>query len=48
MVAPLLYGWLMDRGQPQMIFAIVTAFIILALLTAVTRRKPQAAASWTR
>lgn len=48
MVAPLLYGWLMDRGQPQMIFAIVTGFIILALLTAVTRRKPQAAASWTR
>jgi len=47
MVAPLLYGWLMDRGQPQMIFAIVTGFIILALLTAVTRRKPQAAA-WTR
>ena len=46
MVAPLLYGWLMDRGQPQMIFAIVTAFILLALLTAVTRRKPQAAA-WT-
>ena len=48
MVAPLLYGWLMDRGQPQMIFAIVTGFILLALLTAVTRRKPQAAASWTR
>jgi FSR family fosmidomycin resistance protein-like MFS transporter len=47
MVAPLLYGWLMDRGQPQMIFAIITAFILLALLTAVTRRKPQAAA-WTR
>src|SRR5262245_19653281 len=48
MVAPLLFGWLMDRGQPQMIFAIVTGFIILALLTAITRRKPQAAASWTR
>jgi hypothetical protein len=47
-VAPLLYGWLMDRGQPQMIFAIVTAFILLALLTAVTRRKPQGTAAWTR
>jgi len=47
MVAPLLYGWLMDRGQPQMIFAIITAFILLALLTAVTRRKPRTAA-WTR
>ena len=42
MVAPLLYGWLMDRGQPRMIFAIVVAFILLALVTAITRRKPQA------
>jgi MFS family permease len=48
MVAPLLYGWLMDRGQPQMIFAIVTAFILLALVTAITRRKPQGIAAWTR
>jgi len=47
-VAPLLYGWLMDRGQPQMIFAIVTAFILLALVTAVTRSKPQTRTSWTR
>jgi FSR family fosmidomycin resistance protein-like MFS transporter len=46
-VAPLLYGWLMDRGQPQMIFAIVTVFILLGLVIAITRRKPQAAA-WTR
>ena len=48
MVAPLLYGWLMDRGQPRMIFAIITVFILLALLTAVTRRKPQGNAAWTR
>ena len=48
MVAPLLYGWLMDRGQPQMIFAIVTGFILLALTTAITRRKPQGNAAWTR
>jgi len=48
MVAPLLYGWLMDRGQPRMIFAIITVFILLALLTAVTRRKPQGTAAWTR
>ncbi len=41
MIAPLLYGWLMDRGQPRMIFLIVTIFILLALLTAITRRKPQ-------
>ena len=48
MVAPLLYGWLMDRGQPRMIFAIVTVFIMLALLTAMTRTKPQGTPAWTR
>ena len=40
-VAPLLYGWLMDRGQPRMIFVIVIVFILLALVTAITRAKPQ-------
>jgi MFS transporter, FSR family, fosmidomycin resistance protein len=48
MIAPLLYGWLMDRGQPRMIFAIVTVFIVLALLTAMTRSKPQGTPAWTR
>ena len=48
MVSPLLYGWLMDRGEPRMIFAIVTAFIVLALLTAITRPKPQGNFAWTR
>jgi FSR family fosmidomycin resistance protein-like MFS transporter len=48
MVSPLLYGWLMDRGEPRMIFAIVTAFIVLALLTAITRPKPQGKFAWTR
>ncbi len=48
MVSPLLYGWLMDRGEPRMIFAIVTAFIVLALLTAITRPKPQGKLAWTR
>ncbi|MBS0224514.1 MAG: MFS transporter [Proteobacteria bacterium] len=47
MIAPLAYGWLMDHGQPQMIYAIVVAFILLALLTAVTRHKPQGNAAWT-
>ena len=47
-VAPLLYGWLMDRGQPRMIFVIVTAFILLALVTAITRPKPQGNLAWTR
>ena len=41
MVAPLLYAWLMDRGEPRMIFVIVVVFILLALVTAMTRRKPQ-------
>jgi MFS family permease len=48
MAAPLLYGWLMDRGQPRMIFAIVAAFIVIGLLTAITRPKPQGTLAWTR
>jgi len=48
MIAPLLYGWLMDRGEPRAIFMIVVGFILLALVTAITRAKPQAAAAWTR
>ncbi len=48
MTSPLLYGWLMDRGEPRAIFMIVVAFIFLALVTAVTRAKPQAKAAWTR
>ena len=42
-VSPLLYGWLMDRGQPQVIFALITGFILLSLLTVITRKKPEAA-----
>ena len=41
MVAPLAYGWLMDHGRPQMIYVVVVAFILLALVTAITRRKPE-------
>jgi FSR family fosmidomycin resistance protein-like MFS transporter len=48
MVAPLIYAWLMDHGQPQMIYAIVVVFILLALVTAMTRRKPEGAPTWTR
>ena len=46
MIAPLLYGWLMDRGEPRAIFMIVVAFIFLALVTAITRAKPHARAAW--
>ena len=48
MVAPLLYGFLMDRHEPRAIFMIVVAFILLALVTAITRAKPQANTAWTR
>ncbi|HTR85414.1 MAG TPA: MFS transporter [Reyranella sp.] len=41
MVAPLAYGWMMDHGQPQMIYVVVIVFILLALVTAITRRKPE-------
>ena len=41
MVAPLTFAWLMDHDRPQMIYAIVIAFILLALVTAITRRKPE-------
>ncbi len=44
MVAPLLYGFLMDHGEPRAIFMIVTGFIFLALVTAITRRKPESLA----
>jgi MFS family permease len=47
MVSPLLYGLLMDHGEPRAIYLIVTAFFVLALLTAMTRTKLQAKAAWT-
>jgi MFS family permease len=43
MVAPLIYAWLMDHGQPRMIYCIVVLFILLALVTCMTRRKPEGA-----
>ncbi len=46
-ISPLLYAWLMDRGEPRAIFMIVVAFIFLALVTVLTRAKPQAKAAWT-
>lgn len=48
MASPLLFGWLMDRGEPRAIFMIVVAFILLALVTVITRAKPQAKAAWTQ
>jgi MFS family permease len=48
MVAPLTYAWLMDHGRPQVIYIIVVVFILLALVTCMTRRKPEGVPSWTR
>jgi MFS family permease len=31
MTAPLLFGWLMDQGQPRSIFLLVVAFTVLSL-----------------
>ena len=47
MISPLLFAWLMDRGEPRAIFMIVVAFIFLALVTVITRAKPQAKAAWS-
>ena len=46
-ISPLLYAWLMDRGEPRAIFMIVVVFIFLALVTVITRAKPRAKAAWT-
>ncbi len=48
MVAPLTFAWLMDHQEPRAIFMIVFAFILLGLITAITRAKPQAKEAWTR
>jgi MFS transporter, FSR family, fosmidomycin resistance protein len=43
MISPLLYAWLLDRGEPRMVFALVTVFVLLALFTVITRPKPRPA-----
>jgi len=43
MIAPLLYAWLMDHGEPRMIFVFVGGFIVLAMFTVITRPRPAAA-----
>jgi MFS family permease len=48
MVAPLTYAWLMDHGQPRLIYVIVVLFILLALVTVMTRRKAEGVPAWTR
>lgn len=41
-ISPLLYGWFMDMGRPDLIFLFVCGFILLALVTVITRPKPRA------
>ncbi|HKU97579.1 MAG TPA: MFS transporter [Vineibacter sp.] len=45
MVSPLLYGWLLDRGEPHLIFVLVCGFILLSLFTVITRPRPAPAAA---
>lgn len=44
-IAPLLYGWLLDRGEPQIVFGLVAAFILLSLVTVISRPKAPAPAA---
>jgi MFS transporter, FSR family, fosmidomycin resistance protein len=37
MTSPLLYGWLMDEGEPRVTFLVVAAFMVLALVTVLLR-----------
>ncbi len=46
-ISPLLYAWLLDHGEPRMVFALVASFILLALFTVITRPKPQPAPAAT-
>jgi MFS family permease len=43
-VAPLLYGWMMDNGEPRLIFITSAAFTALALLMARSAKPKRAAA----
>jgi MFS family permease len=39
-VTPVLYGAMMDAGRPDWIFISVIVFILLSLLTVITRKRP--------
>jgi MFS family permease len=44
-IAPLLYGWLMDQGEPRIIFICAAAFTALSLTMANTARAKKSAAA---
>jgi uncharacterized protein (DUF697 family) len=38
-VAPPIYGWLLDRGQPRMMFAVIAGVMLVMILTVVQVRR---------
>lgn len=44
-VSPLLFAWLLDHGEPRLIFMVTAGFILLSLLTVLTRPTARPAAS---
>jgi FSR family fosmidomycin resistance protein-like MFS transporter len=43
-ISPLIFGWLMDQGNPRAIFLLIVACIVLSLLTVVTKSPGTSAA----
>ncbi len=41
-ISPLIFGAIMDHGSPRLVFLLVAAFSLLAIVTVVTRPKPAA------
>jgi len=41
-VSPLLFAWLLDHGEPRLIFLVMAGFILLSLVTVLTRPVPRA------
>jgi ABC-type transport system involved in cytochrome c biogenesis permease subunit len=43
MVTPVVFGWLLDRGQPAVVFYAVVAVLVLSILTVLKlpERAPQ-------
>ena len=38
-LTPLLFGWLLDRGEPRMVFVTSSVFMLLTIATAVQVRR---------
>jgi MFS transporter, FSR family, fosmidomycin resistance protein len=44
-ISPLIFGWLMDQGNPRAIFLLVVACIVPSLLTVATKSPGKSVAS---